>query len=340
MTINRLNYEIYLVDYLDGKLNASQVDELLLFLDQNPDIKEEFEGMEDAVLIAETSVFPNKSSLKKKSFLKDGIDNEFDYLCIAAVEGVLSNEEKVAFEKIIKGDPIKQSAYKNYQITKVHPESGIQYANKSHLKRTAVIPIRYSYLRASISIAATITLLLGIYTIGRIVIKDNIIENKTIVAESNSISNQTLPFTEIKQPITILKSSRQVDDLQISNGNLKNSEGIIKVVEKRIDREEYVPNPIKRKKLQQFETEIDPQTEKLAQIVNKLYPEKQYINEHLLAERNESNTFEKIQNGVRFISKLIGRDIKLDANKDEKGNIEKISFESNLIAFSTQVKNE
>jgi len=339
MTINRLNYEIYLVDYLDGKLGASQVDELLLFLDQNPDIKEELEGIEDAVLVAETSVFPNKSSLKKKSFLKNGIDNEFDFQCIAATEGLLSNDEKVAFEKSMQGDPIKQNAYKNYQKAKIQPQTAIQYPHKSHLKRTAIIPIRYSYLRASISVAATITLLLGVYTIGKLVIKENHIENRMVVAETVSNSNQNLSAVEIKQPVAVFES-HLINEVQQNNIVQTNSEVIIQYTESRIDREEYIPNPIKRKKLQPLETEIDPQVEKLAQIVNKLYPDRQIIYEQLLAQHDESTTFESIQNGVKFISKLFGRDIKLEANKDEKGNVEKITFESKLIAFSTQVKNE
>lgn len=340
MTINKLNYEIYLVDYLDGKLNASQVDELLLFLDQNPDIKEEFEGMEDAVLVAETTLFPNKSSLKKKSFLKDGIDNEFDYLCIASVEGILSNEEKIAFEKSLQGNPIKQSAYKNYQKAKIQPKADIQYLHKSHLKRTAVIPIRYSYIRASISVAATITLLLGVYTIGKLAIKDNLIKNETIIAESNGISNQNQSALEIKQPVAVFESSVEIVKIQQSEVNQTNIETSAQKTEIRINREEYIPNPIKRKKIQRFNTEIDPQTEVLAQIVNKLDPPKQVDIEQLSFQHKEPSRIEALQNGLKTLSKLIGRDINLEAKKDEKGNIERITFESKLIAFSTQVKNE
>jgi len=339
MTINRLNYEIYLVDYLDGKLGASQVDELLLFLDQNPDIKEELEGIEDAVLVAETSVFPNKSSLKKKSFLKNGIDNEFDFQCIAATEGLLSNDEKIAFEISMQGDPIKQNAYKNYQKAIIQPQAAIQYPHKSHLKRTAIIPIRYSYLRASISAAATITLLLGVYTIGKLVIKENHIENRMIVAETVSNSNQNISPVEIKQPVAVFES-HVINEVQQNIIVQTNSEVNIEYNEVMIDREEYIPNPIKRKKLQPLETEIDPQAEKLAQIVNKLNPPKQVDIEQLFAQHKEPSTIETVQNGLKALSKLIGRDINLEAKKDEKGNIERISFESKLIAFSTQVKNE
>lgn len=339
MTINRLNYEIYLVDYLDGNLNAIQVDELLLFLDQNPDIKEAFYGMEDAVLVAESTTFPNKSSLKKKSFLKDGIENEFEYQCIAAIEGLLSNDEKKTFEKDLRNDSSKQKIYQDYQKAKVNAEPSIVFTNKSHLKRTTIIPIRYSHLRLTINIAATITLLLGVYTIGRLMIKETPNENTIIVAETINTKTQTESTIEIKKPVAVFERPKaKVVQTQVlldlnNNDNIQEDHPLI-------NREEYIPNPIKRRKVQQFKTQIDPQSESLAQILRNLNPERQIINENLLAQQDKLSTFEAIQNGVKFISKLVGRDIKLDANKDKNGNIEKISFESKFIAFSTQVKNE
>lgn len=339
MTINRLNYEIYLVDYLDGKLSAAQVEGLMLFLDQNPDIKEEFEGMEDTVLVAESAIYPNKSSLKKKSFLKDGIDNEFDYLCISATEGLLSKEEKDVFEREILKDPLKHKAYRDFQKTKFFPKTAILYPSKEHLKRASIVPIRYSYLRLSISVAATISLLLGVYTIGKLVMKESSIENAPFRAETIGRSSQTKTSIEIKQPVAIFTNHIIRKTQQKTIPTLANDTKI-QVKQTPIDREEYIPNPIKRKKLPRIETQIDPQPEELAQIINKLYPERQIIVESLVAQQNGSDFFETIQFGLKSFGRLIGRDIKLDANKDENGNIEKISFESKFIAFSTQVKND
>ena len=67
MEINKHNYEIVLIDYLDGKLNPLEVAELLLFLEQHPDIKAEFEGLENvSVSSIEQETFPAKDALKKK----------------------------------------------------------------------------------------------------------------------------------------------------------------------------------------------------------------------------------------------------------------------------------
>ena len=39
MKIDRSNYEIWIIDWLDGSLSDSQAEELKLFLNENPDIR-------------------------------------------------------------------------------------------------------------------------------------------------------------------------------------------------------------------------------------------------------------------------------------------------------------
>ena len=171
------------------------------------------------------------------------------------------------------------------------------------------------------------------------VIKETPIENSTIIAKTIGTSSQGQSTIEIKKPVAVFEKHTTIIAQQQAIPNVKNN-GSIQESQPLINREEYIPNPLKRKKLQPLKTEIDPHPEELAQIVNSLYPERQIFDEQLLAQQHKSGTFEAIQNGVKFIGRLVGRDIKLDANKDENGNVEKITFESKLIAFSTQVKNE
>ena len=42
MKINRNNYEIFFVDYSDGKLSENQIENLMAFISLNPDLEEEF----------------------------------------------------------------------------------------------------------------------------------------------------------------------------------------------------------------------------------------------------------------------------------------------------------
>ena len=45
MQIDRSNYEIWFTDWLDGNLNSLQVEQLKLFLDKNPDLREELNDL-------------------------------------------------------------------------------------------------------------------------------------------------------------------------------------------------------------------------------------------------------------------------------------------------------
>lgn len=68
--ITRENYEIYGIDFLDGKLSHQDRMAFLSFLKQNPDLKEEFDLVTEAsysTLTQVDSAFIEKGKLKKTS---------------------------------------------------------------------------------------------------------------------------------------------------------------------------------------------------------------------------------------------------------------------------------
>ena len=65
MNVNRDNYESWFLDYLDGRLDAGQTGMLMSFLEFNPDLKEELEGMELLKLEAAGTEYDLKASLRK-----------------------------------------------------------------------------------------------------------------------------------------------------------------------------------------------------------------------------------------------------------------------------------
>lgn len=348
MTINRHNYEMFLIDYLDGKLNPLLVAELMDFLEQNPAIKEELEGLQDAVLVGETTEYPNKSDLKKKSFLKNGIDNEFEYLCISSVEGSLSDEEKVTLDRIIENNIEKRNEFEAFKKSVVEPDQALVFKNKSQLKRTKIVPFRYSTLKLTIGVAASITLLLGIYSIGKML---------THVNPADEISPLQIASSElqINSSVTVKKTSPStiININAISGKKEKKYKEPLKdsiVENSNKAKEEFIPNRISGLEPKEILLSQTPQIERIAIKTTNYINTSDILNEHLYAmqENNvsSSNTkeigvFEIIQYGVQKFGRLIGKDIKLNAKKDKKGNIEKIDFESNLIAFSTPIrKNE
>ena len=345
MTINRHNYEEFLVDYLDGRLNPSLVAELLVFLDQNPDVKDELDGLQDVVLIGETIAYPNKSTLKKKSFLKNGIDDEFEYLCIASAEDILSQDERATLEKIIQEEPNKQFHYLIFQKTIINPDLSITFPAKSRLKRASLVPIRLSTLRRAISIAASVAIIIGGYTIGTLMLNNNPSDNyfKPNIAESTiPVVKTTTTEVQNKVASTNEKPIRTIPNQE--NISEKN-EAVSTQKSARINIEESIPNIIRSIEIKEISIQENPQPEQLAEFVAKYATAYQVPNNYTQQESNvkgnrakEVGVFEIIQYGVQSFGKLIGSDINLKANKDKKGNIEKINFESSLVAFSAPVR--
>ncbi len=344
MAISRYNYEIFLVDYLDGKLSPSMSADLMLFLEQNPDIKKELEGLNDVVLVNESTPYPNKFELKKKSFSKNGIDNEMDFLLIAAIEGILTDDEKRKLDKELTLNDKRKTEYHLYQKTIIQPISEKEYPDKASLKRVPIIPIRYSTLRRAAGVAASVGLILGIYTLGESVFNNSLKEspNRNIVISANH-PIKTTPQELLSEGSVIV--TRTTNRYQETNSSEPDRLDTVSKNET-IRREEIIPTRITLieskeiviRKYSQFEQialyiETHPNNNRLSKIEPNSY------SENCLAKANvrEIGVFEIIQYGVQSFGKLIGKDIRLNANKDKNGKIEKIKFESSLFAFSTSV---
>ena len=65
MKINRSNYEIWFIDSLDGNLSSLEAEELNQFLNENPDLKEEFNELTPVIINQSVHQFKDKESLKK-----------------------------------------------------------------------------------------------------------------------------------------------------------------------------------------------------------------------------------------------------------------------------------
>jgi len=95
MHIDRSNYEIWVIDWLDGKLDSLQSAELMLFLDKNQDLREEINDLTPVNLSGSGISFPGKENLRK---LPSEISHsQFEYLCAAYLENDLtvSQQEEV-----------------------------------------------------------------------------------------------------------------------------------------------------------------------------------------------------------------------------------------------------
>ena len=149
MEINKYNYEIVLIDYLDGKLNPLEVAELLLFLEQHPDIKAEFEGLENVSISSiEQETFPAKDALKKKSAPITIDDNTINKFLVRKVEGDLNTHESVALSSFLATHKKYHRDLLLFEKTKLIADASILFPDKKSLKRGAKIIPLFHYVSA------------------------------------------------------------------------------------------------------------------------------------------------------------------------------------------------
>lgn len=158
--ITRNNYEHYIIDFYDGKLNKLQVEELYAFLDLHADLKEEFELLSNATLEAEPVVYADKNSLKKT------VSSESELL-IAYFENDLNPAEKKNVEQKMNANPQLAQELEIIKKTRLLPDYTILFGDKSSLKHTAkVVSFSTSFYR-NLSIAASVILIAIAYFIFR-----------------------------------------------------------------------------------------------------------------------------------------------------------------------------
>ncbi len=160
MNINRNNYEIWLIDYLDEKLSPSEVEDLQLFLSQNPDIQEEFEDLDDIHLKAEPLVFESKSELRKTEVAATANINEDNYEehFLASHENDLSELKEKELKSFLKRNPGLQKEYELHASLILSADNQIKFEGKNQLKKKRGIA---AYWITPLATAATIALLFG-----------------------------------------------------------------------------------------------------------------------------------------------------------------------------------
>ncbi len=142
MNINLDNYQAYFLDYFEQSLNPQETAELMLFLEQHPGLKEEFDSFEPVSLIPDLSIhFPEKDQLKKAEIKSCGAihaKNYEEYL-IAAVENILTPSETLELEAFLAANPHLNEEMSLFLQTRLEPDMRIVFDDKESLKRKALV---------------------------------------------------------------------------------------------------------------------------------------------------------------------------------------------------------
>lgn len=159
MKITRENYEVFLIDYIDGNLAEESTQDLELFLESNPDIKEEMEGLQNYCLTEEEVEFPHKNDLLYTEY---GV-NETDRLLVGELERDLSQEEEVRLAELKKNRPELERDAKLFSFTKLKADLSVRFGPKENLKRKQITMSFWSYAAAASVILAVTS---GIFFLG------------------------------------------------------------------------------------------------------------------------------------------------------------------------------
>jgi tellurite resistance protein len=140
MKINRNNYEIFFIDFYDGKLTDVQQLEMELFLESHPDLKIEFDEFENITVDAAKISFSQKRTLKKPEIVAvNGIDEEnYEEAFIAFYENDLQADEKASLFSFLKANPYLEKEFQSHASLLLEKED-IVFEDKESLKKRAYV---------------------------------------------------------------------------------------------------------------------------------------------------------------------------------------------------------
>jgi hypothetical protein len=162
MKITRTNYEIFTVDFLEGKLTPADAAEFLAFLDNNADIAEEIgliRNFSATSNIAE--VLPDFSYLHKNLNSVNIDTANFEEMCIAFHEGDLNAVSQKRLIDFIGNDKQLEQKFNLAKKVKINPDYSITYSGISNLKQNdaRVIRLRRIALISTFAAAASLATL-------------------------------------------------------------------------------------------------------------------------------------------------------------------------------------
>ena len=201
MKITRDNYESFFIDYMDGNLPESLIDQFLDFLNQNPDLKEELHLFEEVKLPQEFVVFPEKKQLNKSAADEN---RRLENTVVAYMEGDLDANDNKAFEAYLTNNPELKKEYGLFAKTRLIPDSKIIFSEKRKLYRKSGTTILLNWVARA---AAVLVFVWGINSVIQTQNAPKLQKTKTELAEvlpkatPNATPNATAKKAESKEMI-------------------------------------------------------------------------------------------------------------------------------------------
>ncbi len=350
--INKNNYELYFLDYHEGRLNSEEEQMTKAFLQEHPEFYNEFEDYGSIVLPVPVIRYPDKSELFR-SELSIPESNDWEFMCIAFMEEDLTDDELVEFEKQRRSDPEKEKVLAMYLSTKSISGEEIQYNDKLALKKKIVLIPRWIY--GAISSAAILVLAWFIFN-----------PNSGRMDEqqfSEDSTRQVIYIDKISHPGKYDKiASLESRPKAIKKSSLaavaekgRSSENLLSDVE--MIRFNHTIASLPAKSSGRVDTKIDLYGPASQQFAYRFIPGAEdddyltlvaftgeYIRKQLLGqdpelvEKTRFSLWELADAGLEKVSNIFGTGADIEREYNENGDLVAVSFESALVGFNTPVK--
>jgi hypothetical protein len=350
MKFNRGNYELYVIDFLEGRLSENDHILFISFLDNNPDIREEISNIQNLQLKPEHEPFPAKEILRKNipcSFNKE----DFDFYCIAYLEGDLDPAEKTNFENLLSNNPEKNQQLDLLRKVQLKADMNITFDGKAGLKRKFIIQKRIRLASIITSAAAVIIFIIVFMNTGHWIKRQAVSEEgndqlKTITEHGIIKENhEQSQVTENNPAITSGKAvNLNPDNIAVTSSDENNIDS--KTIP---DEKSEIIEKISIEPVLSLTARIENREPVITHKLKSSYPGeeknydgyltiKEYLNENIL------NDFHSIWNLAMYsmegLNNITEGGYALTREINRYGNVKRISFETPLLGISVPVKNK
>jgi len=351
MQIDRNNYESYFLDFLEGRLSEQEIDNLLTFLRNNPDLEDRLLSIDKYVVESNNAITLNKNFLFKSLDNFHSVnEHNFDEFCVAYYEKDLSDAASRDLSEYIRTNPRKLNEFEKYGKLFLNSSLDVKYPFKSKLKKFSLLSIRKLVYFSS----AAAILLLAFYLIPfnqkySASVKQTSVLNERIsntqtqnsVKSSELVSKNNKPFSEKRNPVILIGLNTKPANAIPENGNEilpEKSNNLTSIHSIEINN---LKLPITLDKIAYSPAQDKKQTKSanlVYQSIREFALNKLQRNSEKNSNDNKSDNdltlWDLATLGANGINKLTGSNIKLDRKLNDNGDMVTMAIESGKLGFS------
>jgi hypothetical protein len=338
MKPDRSNYEIWIIDWLDGNLTAEGENLLMEFLENNPDIREEADSLMSSKLSSGINSPRSFKGLKKSPSELDA--SQVGYLSAAYLEKDLSPEQEEDLMQSLKSNSESRLIFDSIQRTKLRAPF-VAFPEKGRLKKITLSGTIVRIAVAGLSAAAIIMFFL----FNRQVVPGAVnYVPKELAASSEVIIYKNPPIIVKEKIVPVVKPEKIAVPVAV---NFPDSNTVVYRVQgpevvtpsmfSGIDRP-AISNSLVPVIFQMLpgNSGYDDDRSALSKFLAHAFRSK------ILKEKKEGDepiqTYEFAQAGIEGLNKLLGWQMALEKTNDSTGNLKSLYFSSRMLKFNAPVR--